>query len=127
MIFLDSGRDPNNAKGPGPGESLHRVWQMDCNWRETAVPDAANTDFDFRGWIPPTARDVRQEHIDGVGRDPEKPDFLRPASQSPLTMEGAGKTDPKLPAYIGALPALGVPEWDWERTWRAFMDKKSSK
>src|SRR5207253_277345 len=28
------------------------------------------------------------------------------------------KEDPAFPAYVGALPPEGVPEWDWGRAWR---------
>src|SRR5262249_11804275 len=30
---------------------------------------------------------------------------------------GAGKTDPSLPPYVGALPPPGVEAWDWQWTW----------
>jgi hypothetical protein len=44
---------------------------------------------------------------------------LKPKTGSPLASEGMGKTDPNLPAYIGALPPPGMRPWDWMRTWNA--------
>jgi hypothetical protein len=55
-----------------------------------------------------------------VGRDPGAPDFLRPAKDSPLATGGAGKDDPALPSYVGAVPPEGTAEWDWEKTRKAL-------
>jgi hypothetical protein len=55
--------------------------------------------------------------------DPKDADFLRPRPGSPLATDGAGKNDPVLPAYVGALPPPDVPAWDWLRTWQAYLDR----
>src|SRR5262249_1627632 len=52
------------------------------------------------------------------------PNFLRPNKGSELATEGAGKVDPSLPSYIGAVPPEGVAAWDWSRTWLAWPPGK---
>jgi hypothetical protein len=37
MVFLDSD-NPNTSRGPGDGRSVHRVGQVDHNWREGKRP-----------------------------------------------------------------------------------------
>jgi hypothetical protein len=53
-----------------------------------------------------------------VSIDEEHPDQVRPGKASRLAGSGAGRNDPELPRYIGALPPEGVEPWDWDRTWR---------
>jgi serine/threonine protein kinase len=107
---------PRVIEGPGDGKLLHQFWQVDHNWREVKEPAGADTLA--KAWVPPGAKDVRQDEIKVLSRDPSKPNFLRPARNSPLATEGAGKTDPSLPSYVGAVPPEGVQPWDWSRTWR---------
>ena len=115
MVFTDSGGNPDEVRGAGDGQSLHEVWQIDHNWRQSRLSKDKPQE---KGWIPPAPNDVGADEIKVVSRDPEKPDFLRPAKDSPLASQGAGKTDPRLPQYVGAVPPDGVEPWDWDRTWR---------
>ena len=32
-----------------------------------------------------------------------------------------------LPTYVGAVPASGVQQWDWQKTWTARMRKSPEK
>jgi hypothetical protein len=118
MIFLESGGDRRDDKGAGDGKSLWSVWQSGHNWREGK---ALSGDAVWgKGWIPPTPSDTRLDHIEGIERNPKHPDFLRPASTSPLATQGAGSDDPHLPRYVGAVPPEGVALWDWEKTFHTL-------
>jgi hypothetical protein len=123
-LVFDSGGNPAVARGYGDGADYPRHWTFSHNWREVKAPLTRGKKPD--GWIPPGEKDVCKERIDGLNRDPKSHAFLRPAKDSPLAEEGAGKEDPLLPHYIGALPPEGVQPWDWERTWRmgAKLDEK---
>ncbi len=112
--FRDSGGDPQNDRGPGDGTAVARTWRIDHNWREIRSLQGLD-----RSWVPLGKQDVRQEHFEGLPRDPDRPDFLRPPARSPLATAGAGKEDPSLPAYVGAVPPEGTEPWDWDRTWQA--------
>jgi hypothetical protein len=46
---------------------------------------------------------------------------MRPAAGQKWALQGAGRHDPTLPVYLGAVPPAGVPLWDWDLTWRARM------
>jgi hypothetical protein len=105
--------EPGLGVAPGDVESLGKAWTFANNWRET------RSLADEKAWIPPSATDVIRETIEGIDRDPASPDYLRPAADSPLATEGAGRTEPSLPLYVGALPPAGVDPWDWDRTWLA--------
>ncbi len=119
FVFLN-GIDPNRLKGHGNGEVLRGLWQFTHNWREVQEPAA---DAELRkAWVPISPSEVRQDRIELLSRDPASPDFLRPAKDSPLATEGAGKTDPRLPSYVGAVPPEGFTPWDWDRTWRMPKD-----
>lgn len=98
---------------------------MTHNWREGAQPHGDSGDD--KSWVPPRPKDVRQDKIDGVNRDPKSPDFLRPDPKSRLATDGAGNEDPSLPRYVGALPPEGARPWDWDRTWRARAKKTEDK
>jgi hypothetical protein len=71
-----------------------------------------------RAWIPPGPKDVRQDKVEGIDRDPKSPGFLRPEPQSPLASQGGGTDALPLPRYVGALSPAGTEPWDWDRTWR---------
>src|SRR5262249_48292621 len=74
----------------------------------------------LKAWVPPTRDDLKPGRPEDVERNEEAlPRFLRPAKDSPLATGGAGRTDPSLPSYVGAVPPEGVPAWDWGRTWLA--------
>jgi hypothetical protein len=120
LVFVDSGGSRENPKGAGDQSALPRVWQLDYNWREVKRPKG--NDVYSRSWIPRGPKEtsnVIREQIQGISRKPDADDYLRPARSSPLASAGAGKTDPSLPLYVGALPPAGVEPWDWDRTWLA--------
>ncbi len=49
---------------------------------------------------------------------PRRPEFPASGERFPA---GQGRrpasSDISLPAYVGAVPPVGVPEWDWQKTW----------
>jgi hypothetical protein len=115
--FVDSGGDPVTPRGAGDGREVPRVWQCSHNWREVRPPTGA--EFWAKAWVPPGPTDVCRPHIDVLSRAPSEADFLRPARDSPLAQGGAGKDDPALPRYVGAVPPAGAEPWDWQKTWDA--------
>jgi predicted Ser/Thr protein kinase len=122
MIFEDSGGDQRKSRGPGDGKLVAKAksWQLDHNWREAKEPK--DNAFDEKAWIPPAEekQDVRQDEIKVLSRLLTSADFLRPNPKSSLaTANGAGRTDPSLPSYVGAVPPKDVRPWDWTRTWQA--------
>jgi hypothetical protein len=121
LLVLD-GANPLTAKGVGDGAAYAARWDFRHNWREAKAPDGPPRTPD--GWVPPDPKkgDVLKAKIDGVNRDPKSPDFLRPDRDSPLTTDGAGKDDPALPCYVGALPPEGTEPWDWDRAGRLPKD-----
>jgi serine/threonine protein kinase len=119
MLFVNSGGQPKRSQGPGDGAALARVWTIRHNWRERG-PD----DKDKPGRIPDRDDVVKKVLSDAVNRDSKAPDFLRPDKDSPLVTSGAGREDPSLPIYIGAIPPEGVEPWDWDRTRRMPRDAK---
>jgi nitrous oxidase accessory protein NosD len=120
MVYLDSGGNPRQPRGPGDGPRLSSTWKFSHNWREARPPTGKS--IRDKGWIPPRPGDTLSERIDRVNRDPKSPDFLRPEKDSPLATAGAGNEDPSLPRYVGALPPAGSEPWDWERAWRVPKD-----
>jgi len=122
FVIVGAPETVNAGFPPGDVKSLLARWKFDRNWRRerTSKPDGK------RGsWIPPTSRDEKYKTVRILSRNPSSPDFLRPAAKSPLATEGAGKTDPSLPIYVGAVPPKGTPAWDWDRTWRMPPGKHS--
>ncbi len=117
LIFLDSGGDAFKAKGAGDGSLVLKDWRMDYNWREVRPPKGG-TLYD-KAWIPVADRDKRVDYVDGLSRNPAAVDFVQPKKGSPLADAGAGKMDPSLPAYVGAVPPQDAAPWDWSRTWLA--------
>jgi hypothetical protein len=118
MAFVRSGAEFGNIlRLPTETEKLLELWQFSHNWRET-VPPQANTP-EALGWIPRAQRDVLQESIEVLSREPAHPDFLRPPGGSKLATEGAGNEIEELPPYVGAIPPPEVPPWNWQRTWDA--------
>jgi hypothetical protein len=115
ILFLDSGGDPANDRGPGDGQKVRTVWRVAHNWREGKAPEGAL----HKAWIPADDPDVLKEQIEVISRKPGAAGFLRPPPRSLLGTEGAGKTDPSLPSYVGAVPPAEVHAWDWHRTWLA--------
>ena len=122
MLFVDSGGRPDRARGPGKGASVHGPWTLSHNWRELADPEGLKRRDN--GWITPGDKDVVQSAIKVKSRQADDRDFLHPLKESALATEGAGKTDPILPTYVGAVPPEGVEPWDWDRTWRMPRDAK---
>jgi hypothetical protein len=124
MLVLDA-VDAQEHRGPGNGTAVARAYQFSHSWREGREPAGQ----DVKGCVPPDPMngDVLTEKIDGVNRDPRSPDFLRPDKDSPLATEGAGKDDPTLPRYVGAVPPEGAEAWDWDRTWPALTKSAGDK
>jgi hypothetical protein len=121
-LFVDSGGDQQNDKGPGDGRTVANVWEFSHNWTDFVRPPGADP-YD-PGRIPPDPKtgNVQKEKINGVNRDPKSPDFLRPDPKAPLATAGAGNEDPSLPRYVGALPPEGTDAWDWDRAGRVPKD-----
>ncbi len=99
----------------GMNQRVLAGWRIEQNWGRLQPPPA--DDPAAKEWIP-AAKD-RVASVRLLSLDPDNPNFLRPAKDSPLATEGAGKDDPTLPTYVGAIPPEGVQPWDWERTWNA--------
>jgi serine/threonine protein kinase len=118
FMFVDSGGEPDRPKGPGDGTALHKAWTISHNWTEVADP-LPKSDVWLKSLVPPGADEILLPKIEVLSRDPQSLDFLRPAKDSPLAREGAGKSDSSLPIYIGAMPPPGTAAWDWSRTWLA--------
>jgi serine/threonine protein kinase len=116
VLFLKWSGQANDTPTAGDGASAAKAWRLDHNWREVKLP-AEGTD-ERKSWVPPDLKkgDMRLDEIKGIDRDPKSSDYLRPARKSPLASAGAGKEDPSLPPYVGALPPEGVDPWDWDRS-----------
>ena len=99
MKFVDNGGSPQSSKGDGDGTQPGANWQFVANWREVPEPPPS------KGWIPPGPRDVRQDKIDGVEREPKSANFLRPAKDSLLATKGAGGRP--VAAVLHRRPAAG--------------------
>jgi hypothetical protein len=112
VVFIDSGGNEENPKGPGDIAALLKFWKLSHNWRETAKPIGA--DRDSKSWIPPSKDDVAKQPVEGIERKPDHADFLRPAKNSPLATAGIGGD---LPAYVGAVAPEGATPWNWQWTW----------
>jgi serine/threonine protein kinase len=89
------------------GDDLLSQWHFHDNWRDRDAGLPLGPD-DHE--LVPTGLNLL---------NPGRPDYLRPPAESPLTTQGAGRDDPSLPRYVGALPPEGTPPWDWTRTWKA--------
>jgi hypothetical protein len=94
---------------PGDGRPLIRMWRFGNNWRDF-LGEASFS-------MPRAPGDRRLKDII-LPSDPRKPDFMRPAAKSTIASGGAGKEDPSLPRYVGAVPPEGARTWDWGRTWK---------
>lgn len=114
--FADNGGVLAGVRGDLDGKLLAGAWSFSHNWRESTAGRAGV------GRVPPSPTDVARDRIDGLDTDTKSPTFLRPAKGSPLATDGAGKDDPTLPRYVGALPPEGEYPWDWDRTWRMPAD-----
>src|SRR5262249_1983612 len=93
---------------PADVKHLGTVWDFECNWRDLAGASSGNA-------APLAARDRNVANVILLSRDSTNRNFLRPPSGSALASSGAGKDDPSLPEYVGAVPPIGVEPWDWER------------
>jgi hypothetical protein len=107
MAFFLGLRDGGGE--PGNGRPLIRLWRFRNNWRDLSGEASFS--------LPRAPGDTKLTGI-ALPTDPGKPDFMRPANKSPLATGGAGKEDPSLPTYVGAVPPDGAKAWDWDRTWR---------
>jgi serine/threonine protein kinase len=116
--ILDPGKE--QIQSPGDGKALIKLWRFHHNRRDFSGARSTVA-------IPPGSDDARLVADDLVSQDADKPDRVRPAKDSPLAMQGAGTKDSNLPRYIGALPCDGDAAWDWDRTWRARVQKTGDK
>jgi len=105
----------NDITFVGKDRSVLDQVRFDHNWRQVRL--AAPGSAEAAGLIG-AANDQIRDKIELLSTDPKSPDFLRPAADSPLATGGAGKDDPSLPLYVGAVPPKGVDPWDWNATWR---------
>jgi serine/threonine protein kinase len=110
IVFVRQGSSASGSYDDGA--HFNTLWDFQCNWRDLA---GANPGIA----LPLAASDRKLALVKFVSRDPSSPDFLRPLADSPLATEGAGKEDPSLPTYVGAVPPKGVEPWDWDKTWKA--------
>jgi serine/threonine protein kinase len=119
LFFLDHPRNVFDGKEkPGDVPKLLDAWRFSHNSREIAPPGPKDSRF----WIPPGPKDVLKKPIIVMSRKPaDVADFLHPPKDSPLGT--AGINDALLPAYVGAFPPEGVPEWNWNWTWDALARK----
>jgi hypothetical protein len=110
------------AGHPRPGDAalVVKSWPFRANWRDQSGNQPT-------GMLPLAPADRLLTKVSLPPRDPSRADFLRPASDSPLAKEGAGREDSSLPTYVGALPPEGTEPWDWDRTWRARAKKADEK
>jgi hypothetical protein len=118
MVFSNHKRGGNyEARSPCNLQSLldSRDWLFSHNWREVDQASARARAPDR--WIPLGPSDHALPPNAVLSLKPGNPDFLRPPKDSPLATGGAGVSDISLPAYVGAVPPEGVPEWDWQKTW----------
>src|SRR5262249_38100895 len=117
-VFLRFDGKQGSPIRPGDGAEVLRVWDVAGNWREVSLSVRDDPDLG-KAWIPPGPKDVRQDRIEGIDRDPKSPGFLPPDPQSPLASQGRRPDALPLPRYVGALPPAGAEPWDWDRTWQA--------
>src|SRR5262249_28160980 len=115
MVFIDSKGDLAKFGGPGDGAALLEAWTVGHNWREGKPGKAGD-----KGTIPPAPTDEVREQVKLLSTNPDRPESLRPDRDSPLGAAGAGKEEPALPAYVGAVPPEGGAAWDWSRTWKTW-------
>jgi hypothetical protein len=115
ILVMKDLKDGTGAQG-GDLAGVSRLWRFHDNWREAAGVASFSL-------LPLAPLDRRVERGFFVSLEESSADFLRPATNSPLASEGAGREDGSLPAYVGAIPPQGVERWDWDRTWRARARK----
>jgi hypothetical protein len=108
--------DTNGIKKIADSKNLSTLWDFKCNWRDLRGASPAMA-------TPLAVRDHKLPKVVFVSRAPSSPDFLRPLPDSELASGGAGKNDPSLPTYVGAVPPVGMEPWDWEKTWKLRAQK----
>lgn len=107
--FRVAGPGPDATAGDAP--ALRDRWTSAGNWRQDGTP--AGPGPEEPAWVPPGPSDRLAEQIDVRSVDPESPDFLRPAADSPLATANAG-LDSAPAAWVGAVPPPGEEPWDFE-------------
>jgi serine/threonine protein kinase/nitrous oxidase accessory protein NosD len=116
LMFLTS-KDERQAQPDEEGAGrLAKLWTFRNNYRDVPSGDPG-------GGFPLAKDDRRLDKDHLLSRDPKHADFMRPTPESPLAKDGAGKSDPSLPAYVGAVPPKGAEAWDWRWTWDARARK----
>ncbi len=120
MLYFRSENDLKFEKKSGKtAESafLLDLWTFKRNARDLVGTEQ-------KTMLPLAKEDRKITQNDLESRQAGAANFLRPKATSLLASGGAGKDDPSLPAYIGAVPPPGVAAWDWDRTWKAWFNKK---
>jgi hypothetical protein len=92
------------------------VWRRNCR-------DHSGSELKFA--LPQLPDGLRPDRAALASAD--QPERLCPVKGSSLAADGAGKEDPLLPPYVGALPPEGVEPWDWDRTWRTRVRTEATK
>jgi hypothetical protein len=114
MLCITKQGDKNPTTPPDKARTLFTHWRFRHNWRDLSGSQASTV-------IPLAPDDQKLDTQIFLSRDPNHPDFMRPAPASQLAREGAGHDAFWLPDYAGAMPPKGVAPWDWEMTWNARM------
>jgi hypothetical protein len=112
-------RSHKNGEHQGETEEVTKQLTFACNFRDLSGSYAGSQ-------MLLHAQDRKLGGVPFLSRDAVHPDFVRPPPDSPLATGGAGKDDPSLPTYVGAIPPKGTPAWDWNKTWRWRMNKAAA-
>jgi serine/threonine protein kinase len=116
------GTKNQNQVQAGDAEALVKKWRFHHNWRDHSGRERTVA-------IPTAPQDREYDASDLLSIDVSKADQIRPRKDSAPAKEGAGRVDPSLPTYLGALPPEGNEAWNWDWTWharapRALPEKK---
>jgi serine/threonine protein kinase len=110
ISFWLGGEGVTGSASRDRGTRAASLWQFGQNWRDLPPDEVL---------VPLDPQDRKLDKLELLSQEPSNADFVRPAPGSSLTQDGAGKLDPSLPRYVGAVPPKGVEPWDWDRTCRA--------
>jgi hypothetical protein len=113
LCFRRTGIGKPALASPPLAQALLQQWHFADNVRDGASLNGL-------GILMPLAEgDRKLAQITLLSREPRQADFGRPARALLVADSAAGKNDPSLPAYVGAVPPEGAQTWDWSRTWQA--------
>jgi hypothetical protein len=120
LLFGCSGMDVVYVQDPGNGNEkdfmkgglVKTAWDFRDNAREKTGGLMALAS------VPVADDDLKLTRVELLSRNSSDPNFLRPPKDSPLASRGVGRSDPRFPKYIGAVPPEGAEAWDWDRAGR---------